>query len=282
MNTVNVWLEGVSVIAPGLPDWQSAQAVLQASAPYQPAPSVLPTAELLPGAERRRASPLVKICLALGTRACEDAQCSPKDVSSIFCSSSADGQTTHAICDALSSAERMVSPTRFHNSVHNAASGYWGIAVGCMKPSQVICAYDATFSAGLLEAAAQVHTTESNVLLFAYDSEYPEPLFKFRPIPDIGGIGAVLSPVKTAQSKACLTLNIEPEADTENAASGKVGITPQQLPNGIADLTLENLPEQIPALAGLGILKLLAQNRAGQITLPYLEGLRITVQVQPC
>ena len=38
------------------------------------------------------------------------------------------GQVIHEICEALATDEREVSPTRFHNSVHNASAGYWGIA----------------------------------------------------------------------------------------------------------------------------------------------------------
>ena len=68
---------------------------------------------------------------------------------SVFSSSGADGDNCHAICETLAGTDRQISPTRFHNSVHNAPSGYWGIATGAMAPSTSICTYDATFGAGL-------------------------------------------------------------------------------------------------------------------------------------
>ena len=35
-----------------------------------------------------------------------------------------DCDNVHAICESLATPERQVSPTRFHNSVHNAAAGW--------------------------------------------------------------------------------------------------------------------------------------------------------------
>ena len=80
---------------------------------------------------------------------------------------------------------REVSPTRFHNSVHNAPSGYWAVATGSREPSTSLCAYDASFAAGLLEAAAQATVDDRPVTLVAYDLPYPEPLQRARPIVDL-------------------------------------------------------------------------------------------------
>ncbi len=46
-------------------------------------------------------------------------------------------------------------PTKFHNSVHNAAAGYWTIATGCLKPYTSVSGYYFTYGEGLLEAASQ-------------------------------------------------------------------------------------------------------------------------------
>ena len=40
-----------------------------------------------------------------------------------------------------------------------------------MAPCQVLCAYDASFGAGLLDALAQVVVDRQPTLLIAYDSE---------------------------------------------------------------------------------------------------------------
>jgi hypothetical protein len=53
-------------------------------------------------------------------------------------------------------AEKMVSPTLFHNSVHNTPAGYFSIATGIQTASVSLSAGDNTFSAGLIEALTQV------------------------------------------------------------------------------------------------------------------------------
>src|SRR5262249_34582118 len=77
-----------------------------------------------------------------------------------------------------------VSPTRFHNSVHNAPAGYWAIALSNRAPSTSLCANDASFGAGLLEAIAYIATENEPSLLVAYDLPHPEPLKPLWPIDD--------------------------------------------------------------------------------------------------
>jgi len=87
--------------------------------------------------------------------------------------------TTATRCKTLASDDRSISPTRFHNSVHNAPAGYWGIASGAMTPATVLCAHDASFGAGLLEALTQLAVDGSlgfergGTLLIAYDMPIP-------------------------------------------------------------------------------------------------------------
>ena len=66
---LQAWIEGIGFIAPGMPDWATAQAVLRGEQPFVSAPSVLPPPALLPPAERRRASRVIKLSLALGLEA---------------------------------------------------------------------------------------------------------------------------------------------------------------------------------------------------------------------
>src|SRR5690606_19035236 len=124
----------------------------------------------------------------------------PADIATVFTASGADGHNCHALCEQLAGDDRAISPTRFHNSVHNAAAGYWGIATRSMAPSQVLCAYDASFGAGWIDALGQLHAEGGDVLLVAYDSEYPEPLHACRPIPDAAGVALWLGSATRAGS----------------------------------------------------------------------------------
>lgn len=257
---ISAWIAGIGLLAPGLPDWTSGTAVLQGQATYIPEPTLLPAPAILPPAERRRASRLVKLALAVGLEAANHASADAATLATVFSASSGDGHNCHALCETLASNDRQVSPTRFHNSVHNTAAGYWGIATGATPPCQVLCAYDASFCAGLLEALVQVATERRPVLLVTYDAEYPQPIHAARPVPDAGGIALLLSPdAGIARISACL---------------GDVPATP------LADPALEKLRTDIPAMRGLPLLELLANGRQGTVSLDYLPPLQLQVTVE--
>ncbi len=259
------WIEGVGCLAPGMAGWPAAAAMLRGEQAYLPAPTILPAPSLLPPAERRRASRIIKLALGLGLEACAAAQADPQTLRTVFASSGGDGHNCHALCEQLATDDRQISPTRFHNSVHNAAAGYWGIATRSMQPSQVICAYDASLGAGLLDALAQVGVEAAPVLLVAYDSEYPEPIFSKRSIPDAAGIALLLAPQQTERSIARIVAS-----PTRDAAA--------RLEQG----ELEQLRTAIPAMRALPLLRLIARGEPGHVCLDYLPPMQLDVTVEPC
>jgi hypothetical protein len=199
---LSAYVNGLGVLGPGLANWPEAAAVLSGQQAYRPAPTVLPMPTILPAAERRRVGRVVKLALAIALEATSRAGANPAELASVFSSSGGDGHNCHELCQALSLAGREISPTRFANSVHNAAAGYWSIGTGAMAESNVLCAFDASFTAGLLEALTQVVVDQVPVLLVAYDSEYPQPLHAKRPIPDAFGVALALTPQGCASSLA--------------------------------------------------------------------------------
>lgn len=260
-----VWVEGIGLIAPGLPDWPTARAVLRGEQTHAPAPSVLPAPALLPSAERRRASRVVKLALAAGLEAVTHAGADASTLATVFTASGADGHNCHALCEQLASDDRQISPTRFHNSVHNAAAGYWGIATRSMAPCQVLCAYDASFGAGLIDAVAQVVLERQPVLLVAYDSEYPEPLHAARDTPDAGAVALLLTPEAGPRSLASLTWQ------SDSAA-----------PDRLTAPSLESLRQQIPALRALPLLQALARGEPASVGLEYVPPMQLRIEVRPC
>lgn len=258
-------IEGVALVGPGIADWASARAMLAGRAPYAPAPTAIPAPALLPPNERRRSGLAVKVALAAGAAALADCGRAAAGIAAVFASSAADGDTCHAICEQLAGSDRLISPTRFHNSVHNAPSGYWSIAARSMAPSTSVCAYDGSFCAGLLEAAALVHARGEAVLLIAYDAPYPEPLLAKRPLPDCFGLGLVLAPADAARAVARLQVRLE-------AGS----------PDTLADLALEALRRAIPTARALPLLGLLARSAPGTARLDFQDGLALHCTVTPC
>jgi Beta-ketoacyl synthase, N-terminal domain len=254
------------LLGPGLQSWPQASAVLSGAARYQPAPIQIPASELLPAAERRRSVHSVKLALAVGCAALQHAERAAADCATVFTSSGADGETIHQICAALALPEREVSPTRFHNSVHNAPAGYWSIATQTRTPSTSLCCFDASFCGGLLEAAAQARVDGALVLLVAYDVSYPEPLHRVRPLQSFA-TAMVLSAQSSARALARLEIDLVPA--TREATR-------------LADPELDRLRTTLPAARSLPLLTALARRASETVLLDYLPENRVQVAVTPC
>ncbi len=141
-----------------------------------------PAVSLLPPAERRRCAPSVAWALAVAQEAVAHSGLDAGAFAVVFASSDGDGDIVHRLCTALATPPGAVSPTDFHNSVHNAATGYWSIGAHSQAASTAICAYDGSFAAGLLEAACQIAIEKRPVLLVTVDLPYPAPLAPHRPV----------------------------------------------------------------------------------------------------
>jgi hypothetical protein len=263
MTQLSAYVRGIGLLGPGFDDWASAASVLAGIAPYAPRPTVLPPPAALPPAERRRTGAVVRLALAINFEAVSRAGVVASELPTIFSSSSGDGSNCNEICMTLASGERQLSPTRFHNSVHNAASGYWSIAAAARPASSVLCAFDASFGAGLLEALTQVAVDRTQVLLSAYDTGYPGPLGAARPIPDAFGVAMILAPTATAGSRVAqirATLCNDP-------------------PECMSEPQLESLRTEIPAARGLPLLRKLAREEPGRVVIDYLDTQRIAIEV---
>jgi hypothetical protein len=261
-----LYVEGIGLYGPGLGGWAEGAKVLAGTADYVAAPAAVPPCALLPANERRRAPQTVKLALAAGTEAFSAAGRDPAGAVTIFASSGGDGETIHDILNVLASPLRELSPTKFHNSVHNAAAGYWSIATGATTASTSLCAHDDSFAAGLLEAAAQAASADAPVALIAYDVPYPAPLFSVRPVGATFGAALVFSSVPTPAAFACLDLSLHP---------GAGAITFAAIP------ALEDLRQSTPAARGLPLLAALAGGMATNVTLGYLDDMTLQLNISP-
>jgi len=211
---IGVGVRGIGVLAPGLPGWPAARRVLAGEEPYRATEAAEPRPDALPPNERRRGVRTVRWAIAAAQEALAASGAAPADAASVFATSSGDGETLVQILEALAQPAHEVSPTRFHNSVHNAASGYWSIAAGARRAAVTLCAYDASFAAALLEAAALVQSGERNVPLVAYDIPYPPPLAAVRPIREPVAVALVLGAEADAPALALWRIALEAEPAT--------------------------------------------------------------------
>ncbi len=181
MNNLTATIEGIGFWTRGLPSWDAACAFVAdgsvpVDAPAKPSPQVLAPNE------RRRAPESVAVALDVALAACNAAGRDPVTLPSVFASMHGDLSITDYICSTLVADPLAVSPTRFHNSVHNAAAGYWTIGNGCTAPATAISSFDATFAQGLVEALVQLATgdgvagRDEAILLVGYDSYSAGPL----------------------------------------------------------------------------------------------------------
>ena len=236
--TLHLAVRSIGLLGPGLAGWQASAALLREPARWRSQATLLPPPGRLPPTERRRAGAVVKASVVVADEACMAAGLDPAGLATVFTSSTGDPLNCHLLCEALATAERMVSPTRFTNSVHNAAAGYWHIATQSRQPSTSLAAFDASFAAGLLEAAAQCLASGEPVLLVACDVPYPEPLHALRPVADVFALAMVLAPAGTQG------LQIEAAGDAPPDACTHAG--------------LEALRRGIPVARALPLLQLLA------------------------
>jgi len=190
-------VRGVGLLGPGWADWKTGAALLRAPQGWQPAATAVPAPTRLPANERRRAGTVVKAALAVADEAVAMADADPAHLATVFASSTGDPSNCHALCEALAAepAARVVSPTRFTNSVHNTPAGYWHIATHSMRASTSLAVYDDSFGAALLEAAVWCQVKGEEVLLVACDVPYPAPLHALRPVADTMAVALVLAPV---------------------------------------------------------------------------------------
>lgn len=155
--------------------WESFRAALGAATEREERIAE-PYPELLPARERRRTPLHVRLALEAGVQACRENAVAATDVMTVFASAMGDVQITEYLCRTLAGPTPALSPTRFHNSVHNAASGYWSIGTGNRLASTAIAGQDATFATAVLEAAALAIAERGIVLLVTHDVAALPPL----------------------------------------------------------------------------------------------------------
>jgi len=242
MKSLKIAIDAIGLAAPGLDSFKAAIGTLKGDEVYkrQDLPRYKPT--LLPPNERRRATSLVRLAFQPAEEALEHSAHLPATLASVFATSGGDMEIVDQICRAVHLPDHPVSPTRFHNSVHNAAAGYWGIATGSRQPPTTLSAYDDSFLVGLREAAAMAIFDRVPVMLVAYDAVSAGPFNVSRSLLDPFGVALILNPQLSDKRLATLEITA--------ASSGAVESTLQD--TGLEALRLGNpAARSLPLLAAI-------------------------------
>ncbi len=174
-------LYSAGALAPGvnsLADWL---AWCQTREPVAAETTLLPLPLALPANERRRSSQVVRLALACAEQALAGSPFAADQLRSVFASDEGTGEVCQQMLEALATTGQ-VSPSLFHNSVHNAPSGYFSIATQNRQPAVSVSLGGESFAAGLLCAVSEACSSGQPVLLLAYDAPLPEPMRSLLPI----------------------------------------------------------------------------------------------------
>jgi len=263
---LQIYVNAAGLCAPGLTGWYASRGVLTGQIPYREDKMPLLKPLSLPPNDARRASFNTRLALQVAEEALAGSVVSTLACGSVFACAGGNTDALDHVFTRLADGERSLSPTHFINTIHNAPAGYWCLATGSTAPYTSIGAYDASFSAGLLEAACIAVIERRAVLLVAYDVPPPPALLLCRPVRKPFGVALLLS-AQSYRSSFC-RLELMPAVT--------------QPEDRLPDPGLEALRMANPAARSLPLLGALAAVRSGPVVLPYLPDSQLVVRCKPC
>ncbi len=247
-------IHGIGIAAAGLPDWASAAPVLRGERDYQAEPFQSVRTGLLPRNEARRAGTSVRLAFQAAEQACAGAD--PTALASVFASSAADIEIADRLCRTLADPEGAVSPTQFHNSVHNTAAGYWSIATGSRQPASSLSGGRDSFAAGLMEAWAIAAHERRPVLLVAFEA---------------AGGGALEAARYDVVDSCSVAVVLGPRTDGQHTILGPIERT-QEPATTFAHGELERYRQCNPAARALPLLAAVAAGADARVTIGAGQG----------
>ena len=228
-------IAGAAFWAPTLPGWPLARAAMRGEASPQDPPARRPAPELLPPAERRRAPDSVALALEAASAAVAASGLDPRALPSVFVSAHGDLAINDHLCSMLANTPTLISPTKFHNSVLNAAAGYWTMGVRCHEASTALTAFEHSFANGLLTAATQCLADERPVLLVGFDVPVAGALRSVTRSAGLMAAALVLSPDMSGQRMAAFEAALLPRQPGSAAPSPASAAAQALAGNALAD-----------------------------------------------
>lgn len=263
---LTLWVNGVGVWTPGLADWPAWCDLLRGGREPDTNASTRPKPARLSAGESRRVSTHVLAAIEVADQAVTMSGMDGAHLPCVFASAHGDAGIMDYMCAVLADTPQHLSPTRFHNSVHNAGVGYWTIACGCHAASTAVAGLECTFGAGLLEAVSQSLAENHPVLLVANDE------------PGNGPLGEVLG---TSRALAC-ALALSPQPGDHALARLELTLVDNA---PAADHPRHSfaaaLAQANPCAPGLSLLEALADHAPTDVMLAATPTLGLAIHVHP-
>jgi len=254
MAKLNAYILGIGAWGPKFRNWDDLSQLLS-GADLEDDGAKGPKPEVIPANERRRAPLPVRLAVESSWQAVEQSGIPAEQLPCVFVSGIGDTQLTDYMCRVLAGENKALSPTKFHNSVHNAAAGYWTISTNCMQAANSVAGFEQSVSLTLMEALIQSTSEQTPILITFYDAPSSEVLKDMLKTEQPFSVSMVISPNRS-----------------ENAIgkiSAQVTIEPSIEPSLMSDSFLQDCFATNPAAKILPLIERLASNRGDNTTLKY-------------
>jgi len=192
---------------PGFTNCQQFSALVNGDS-VDPEATVAPKPQIIPANERRRAPLPVRLAVETSWQATQNADIDPQLLSSVFVSGFGDTQLTDYMCRVLASENKLLSPTKFHNSVHNAAAGYWTISTGCERAANSVAGFQESVPLALMEAMVQCQRQSVPLLLTFYDAPVSAVLTDILGAGSAFSYSAIIAPVESPYAGRIVTAEV--------------------------------------------------------------------------
>jgi hypothetical protein len=167
-----VFVQGLGLFTPGFAD-PEAWCIGKSD------PSIVaPEAGLLTGPLKRRATCVTKMGVEVFQQATAAMGSEASSTPSVWATSNGEHSTALKILEAMVHGEGKLSPTQFHNSVHNTAGGYASIATKNEASSTTLTGGNELVNSALLEAICRLETTCTDDVVLVLADEPLLPPFE--------------------------------------------------------------------------------------------------------
>lgn len=134
-----------------------------------------PTSIRLRGSLRRRATSQTRAAIEVFEQVVSGAGWDGSTVFTLWGTAHGEHATSISMFQGMARGEGKLSPTQFHNSVHNAAGGYASIAEKNTTTSTTLTGGGELVVSGLFEASSRLHANGKEVVLVFFDEPLQGP-----------------------------------------------------------------------------------------------------------
>lgn len=151
-----------------------------------------PDAALLEGPLKRRATPLTRLGVEVLGQAARHAGTELSSLSSVWATAHGEHSPAIDLLGMMHRGEGRLSPTKFHNSVHNTPSGYASIATGNRSVSTTLTGGPELVAATIIESIALLRANGGAVAAIMADEPLLPP-FERKEVTSSLGVALVLA-----------------------------------------------------------------------------------------